>query len=129
MTAIHHLALTASDLPRSSKFYTSLLEAIGVLTVLEDEDIWGWEKEGFELLLYAAKKDLKTKSHEIYQPGFHHIAFKVSSCGMVDDAAAKMANYGGQILGGPVHFPDYPGDYYAVFGKDPDGLKLEVMCN
>jgi len=31
------------------------------------------------------------------------------------------------VLDAPAHYPEYSGDYYAVFFEDPDGMKLELV--
>lgn len=128
MSIIHHLAITASDLRASERFYDAVLAPVGFKKVLSEEEICGWESQGFELLLYAAADHLRSRKHEIYQPGFHHIAFRVGSRIEVSSVAKFICGAGGQILEGPQAYPDYPGDYFAVFFLDPDGFKLEVMC-
>lgn len=129
MTAIHHLALSASDLRKSERFYDAVLETIGFSKVLSDDEICGWEKDGFELLIYAADDGLLDRKHQIYQPGFHHLAMRVASREEVRNVSLKIADGGGVILEGPKEYPDYPGNYFAIFFVDPDGLKMEVMCS
>lgn len=128
MSSIHHLALTVSDLRASEQFYDAILGPTGFKKVLSEEEICGWESEAFELLLYAADDRLRDQKHEIYQPGFHHLAMRVSSRTEVNAVAEAIKAIGGQILEGPQEYPDYPGKYFAIFFLDPDGLKLEVMC-
>ncbi|MDP1961011.1 MAG: hypothetical protein Q8K93_02295 [Reyranella sp.] len=38
-----------------------------------------------------------------------------------------MYNPSSVILDAPADYPQYGAGYYAVFGTDPDGLKLEVV--
>ena len=35
--------------------------------------------------------------------------------------------HGIKVLDPPAHYPEYSGDYYAVFFEDPDGMKLELV--
>jgi catechol 2,3-dioxygenase-like lactoylglutathione lyase family enzyme len=44
----------------------------------------------------------------------------------VSDIEAARAFYGAEILDPPSDYDDEP-DHYAVFFRDPDGLKLEVL--
>jgi catechol 2,3-dioxygenase-like lactoylglutathione lyase family enzyme len=36
---------------------------------------------------------------------------------------------GGTIVSGPKLHPEYGPNDYAVFFKDPDGVKYEIVCN
>src|SRR5262245_41528602 len=64
------------------------------------------------------------------KPGaLHHLAFKVESKDEVDRLAAELARIGANIVDGPVLFPQHGSDYYAVFFKDPDGIKYEIVCS
>ena len=64
------------------------------------------------------------------RPGaLHHLAFKVESEAEVDRLAAEIARIGANIVDGPGLFPQHGSDYYAVFFKDPDGIKYEIVCS
>jgi catechol 2,3-dioxygenase-like lactoylglutathione lyase family enzyme len=63
------------------------------------------------------------------KPGaLHHLAFKASSRAEVDKLHAKLQEIGATIVSSPREYPDYtPAGYYAVFFKDPDGIKYEIV--
>jgi len=63
-------------------------------------------------------------------PGaLHHLAFKVESKAEVDRLAVELERIGANIVDGPCLFPQHGSDYYAVFFKDPDGIKYEIVCS
>jgi catechol 2,3-dioxygenase-like lactoylglutathione lyase family enzyme len=126
---IHHLALTAADLPRSLPFYDGLLAFFGYARTLSTPHIAAWEGPDFELLLYQAKDELRARRHALYQPGFHHLALRARDRAQVEAVHDWLAREGWTVLDAPRAYPDYPGDYYAVFFEDPDGIKLEVMVS
>lgn len=127
MSFIHHIALTAKDLEKTSIFYDGLLEFFAYKRCLTNASICGWHGDGPEILIYSANSEGINHEHKIYQPGFHHIAFKVPNCERVDDVYRWLQNSRAKILTPPQHYPAYPGKYYAVFFTDLDNLKLEVM--
>ena len=65
-------------------------------------------------------------------PGLHHLCLKAETPRMVDDvhdfldAAESCTTYSVGIICKPKLYPQYAPDYYAVFFRDPDGIKLEV---
>ncbi|WIJ26448.1 VOC family protein [Devosia sp. RR2S18] len=129
-TRIHHLALTTSDLEKAITFYVPLLSMLGYRNVLTSATLAAWELIGQpEILLYQAKGEAASRSHTLYQPGFHHLAFRVADRAIVDQIHTWLCDSGFAVLEAPRPYPDYPGNYYAVFFLDPDGLKLEIMTD
>jgi glyoxylase I family protein len=129
-TRIHHLALTTSNLVKAFTFYDPLLSTLGYRNVLNSASLAAWELKGQpEFLLYQAKGEAASRSHTLYQPGFHHLAFRVADRAIVDQIHSWLCERGLTVLEAPRTYPDYPGDYYAVFFLDLDGFKLEVMTD
>lgn len=129
-TRIHHLALTTSDLEKAMAFYDPLLSTLGYRNVLTSAAVAAWDLSGQpEILLYQAKGEAASRSHTLYQPGFHHLAFRVADRAIVDQIHSWLCERGFTVLEAPRTYPDYPGNYYAVFFLDPDGLKLQLMTN
>jgi catechol 2,3-dioxygenase-like lactoylglutathione lyase family enzyme len=129
-TRIHHLALTTSDLEKALRFYDPLLSKLGYRNVLASASLAAWELTGQpEILLYQAKGEAASRTHTLYQPGFHHLAFRVADRAIVDQIHSWLCERACTVLEAPRPYPDYPGSYYAVFFPDPDGLKLEVMTD
>jgi catechol 2,3-dioxygenase-like lactoylglutathione lyase family enzyme len=59
-------------------------------------------------------------------PGFHHFAFNVEARDQVDAFYELLLKAKAEILDAPDEY-DYEQGYYAVFFRDPNGFKLEVV--
>lgn len=127
MTLIHHLALTAAELPVSIAFYDGLLARFGCSRTHADARLAVWQRPGFELIVYAAREELRGQRHRLYQPGLHHLALRAGSRADVDAVHAWAVGAGVRVLDPPRAYPEYSPGYYAVFFHDPDGIKLEVV--
>jgi len=64
------------------------------------------------------------------KPGaLHHLAFKVDSLSEVDNAYLELQNIGAIIVSAPQIHPEYGENYYAVYFKDLENIKYEIVCN
>jgi catechol 2,3-dioxygenase-like lactoylglutathione lyase family enzyme len=124
---LHHIAMTASDLVAASLFYDSLLQIAGYERHFTHETVCAWAGSGPEILVYAAKPGLKGRPHEMYSPGFHHIALQLRQRADVDRAYEIARELGAEILDAPRDYPEYSASYYATYLLDLDGMKLEFM--
>jgi catechol 2,3-dioxygenase-like lactoylglutathione lyase family enzyme len=63
------------------------------------------------------------------KPGsLHHLAFRADSRDEVDTLYHELIAIGAKIVTAPQEYPEYsPPGYYAVFFKDPDGIKYEIV--
>lgn len=62
------------------------------------------------------------------KPGsLHHLAFQAKSKKEVDDIYPKIKAAGAQIVNTPQYFPQHGESYYALFFKDPGGIKYEIV--
>ena len=62
------------------------------------------------------------------RPGsLHHLAFKAKTNEEVDEAYEKIKQIGAEIVEVPKYFPQHGERYYAMFFKDPDGIKYEIV--
>ena len=64
------------------------------------------------------------------KPGaLHHLAFKAPSRAEVDRLHSKLKQIGATIVSPPRAYPEYtPPGYYALYFKDPEGIKYEIVC-
>ncbi|MBB5016059.1 VOC family protein [Rehaibacterium terrae] len=127
MTLVHHLALTAADLPASIAFYDGLLAHLGCRRTHADARLAVWQRPDFELIVYAARDGLREHRHRLYQPGFHHLALRAGRRDQVDAVHDWLRVHGMKVLDPPREYPQYAPGYYALFFLDPDELKLEVV--
>ncbi len=64
------------------------------------------------------------------KPGaLHHLAFKAESRAEVDRLHCELNGIGATIVSPPREYPEYtPSGYYALFFKDLEGIKYEIVC-
>lgn len=127
--AFHHIDLSVSDVAAARRVYAPVLDFLGYTLVKDRPDGCEWDLTGREP--FGASLGIRTAtsggSHDRYAPGLHHLAWRVESREAVDAAHALLVEHGIPMLDRPAHYPEYSGDYYAVFFADPDGLKLEIV--
>jgi catechol 2,3-dioxygenase-like lactoylglutathione lyase family enzyme len=127
--AFHHIDLSVSDVAAARRVYAPILDFLGYAMVKDRPDGCEWDMKGREP--FGASLGIRTAtsggSHDRYAPGLHHLAWRVESRAAVDAAHALLVEHGIPVLDPPAHYPEYFGDYYAVFFADPDGLKLEIV--
>jgi glyoxylase I family protein len=127
----HHIDLNVTDLEASKRVYGPVLEFLGYVQV-KDEGGYEWdlrigEGRGASLGLIPCDPALAGYSHRRYAPGLHHLSWRADSREDVDRLHALLVEHGIPVLDPPAHYPEYSGDYYAVFFEDPDGMKLELV--
>jgi predicted lactoylglutathione lyase len=62
------------------------------------------------------------------KPGaLHHLAFKVNTKEEVDSIYPKVLATGADIVDPPKYYPQHGEHYYALFFKDLDGIKFEIV--
>ena len=59
----------------------------------------------------------------------HHLAFAAESRAEVDRLHVELQKIGATIVAEPRVYPEYePQPYYALYFKDPEGIKYEIVC-
>jgi len=129
--AFHHIDLNVRDLAASKAVYGPVLDYLGYRCVKDEARGCEWdtgpEGSGASLGLRACDPALAGHGHERYAPGLHHLAWRAESRADVDGLYALLVERGITVLDPPAQYPEYSGDYYAVFFEDPDGMKLELV--
>jgi len=119
-----HLSFGVADLPRSIAFYDAALAPLGFVRVWTNERGAGYGTPGG-----GDKLALKIQSGPVTPPGpGFHLAFDAMSREAVDRFHAAALASGGTDEGAPGLRPHYGPSYYAAFVRDPDGHKLEAVC-
>ncbi|QCK87462.1 VOC family protein [Phreatobacter aquaticus] len=121
---ISHLSFGVADLVRSQAFYDAALAPLGVVRVWDNAKGAGYGLAGGndKLALFARPNDVSPPG-----PGFH-LAFDAPSRQAVRLFHAAALASGGRDDGGPGIRAHYGPTYYAAFVIDPDGYKLEAVC-
>lgn len=115
---IDHLQLVVRDLGASRRFYTAILDVLGV-PLGGEGDGYFWADE-----LVVSTADSEAAQGEL--TGRHHLAFQAGDHAMVDAFHAAALAHGGRDNGAPGKRPYHPG-YYAAFVLDPDGNNVEAV--
>lgn len=115
---IDHLQLVVADLDASRRFYTAVLEALGVPLGGEGPGFF-WADE-----LVVSSRDSPAAQGQL--TGRAHFAFQAGSPEAVERAYHAALAAGGRDNGEPGKRPYHPG-YYAAFVLDPDGNNVEVV--
>jgi glyoxylase I family protein len=131
---LSHVDLTVADLGQSVAFYEQVLARIGYRRPSRPRAsapptwfIFGPQRHFYSMSLFQAKLDGADRRYDRHAPGLNHLAFHVPTRRHVEDVHALLRGIGAKILRPPAEYP-YTPSYYAVFFADPDGMKLEVVC-
>ncbi|HEY5009166.1 MAG TPA: VOC family protein [Caulobacteraceae bacterium] len=118
-----HLSFGVADLARATAFYDAAMTALGYARVWTSDHGVGYGIAGGEdkLALFPRPDALAPGA------GFH-LAFDAPSQAAVDRFHAAAIAAGGTDDGPPRLRPQYSPTYYAAFVIDPDGYKLEAVC-
>jgi catechol 2,3-dioxygenase-like lactoylglutathione lyase family enzyme len=136
---IDHIQITVKDLASAVAFYDKFLPLLGF-----DPRAKGHatiEKHDFEVVEYShprlafaitsPRTAFRNDNVHRRKPGsLHHLAFRAGSREEVDRAYEALKALGANIVSAPRLYPEYkPSGYYAVFFKDPDGIKYEIVTH
>jgi len=130
--SISHIALTVSDLERSTAFYKKVFEFIGFKSVEVPEStqeamrtrLKAWVGPSYSISIRPSKGEFARRVHDRNAPGFNHLAFTAENRPDVEKLYEVLKQTGATILDAPAEYPYSPG-YFAVYFTDPDGLKFE----
>lgn len=134
---IDHIQITVKDLKVAERFYDKFLPIIGfdlkkkVNAFIKEHDFHVIEYT-HDLLAFAItspRETFKNDSINRRKPGaLHHLAFKASTRQEVDKAYEDLVRIGANIVTRPKIHPEYSQNYYAVYFKDMENIKYEIVC-
>lgn len=134
---IDHIQITVKDLDSAVIFYDKLMPLLGFdiskksSAEIEEHDFRVVEYCHPNLAFALTSPREKFKDVDVHRrrPGsLHHLAFRADSREQVDQLYAKTRNIGATIVEAPREYPEYvPKGYYALFFKDPQGIKYEIV--
>ncbi|MDG5472791.1 VOC family protein [Jeotgalibacillus sp. ET6] len=125
---IHHLEIYVSDLKQSHKYWSWLLGSLGWSPYQKWEKGFSYKCSEAYLVFVEAEEDFKEAGYHRKRIGLNHLAFHAQSKEHVDELAAEMKRRKERVLyesqypfvGGPAH--------YALYGEDPDRIKVEIVA-
>jgi catechol 2,3-dioxygenase-like lactoylglutathione lyase family enzyme len=121
---IDHISIRVGNFQKSKKFYGGLFTFLGFNILDEYADAIGWTNGKTRFWIGKADATGRKQKHRDGNIGFHHYAFQLRSRRDVNALDAYLRRQKIKIVDPAAEY--YP-DYYAVFFRDPDGLKLEGM--
>ena len=130
--SLNHLRLSVRDAAAAEAFYDPWLRLLGYEQVPRDDGGRAWGRRdpagGMQWLILTpcAPEHRAAPPHDLTAPGFHHLALNAADRAQVDAVHALLRDRAAEILDAPAEYDHEPG-YYAVFFRDPDGFKLEVV--
>jgi len=133
---IDHIQITVKNLNVAETFYDKFLAILGFDVTLKKKG--RVEKHDFDVVEYhhplllfginSPREKFKDDSIHRRKPGaLHHLAFKAELREEVDRIYLKLKEAGANIVEGPAFFPQHGESYYAVYFKDPEGIKYEIV--
>jgi catechol 2,3-dioxygenase-like lactoylglutathione lyase family enzyme len=135
---IDHIEITVSDMRTAVPFYDKLLPLLGFdlqkrsHAVIEDHEkhVVSYEHPRLGFTITSPRKAFIGEAMNRRKPGaLHHLAFRAASRDEVDRLYSQLVRIGATIVSPPREYPEYtPPGCYAVFFKDPDGIKYEIVC-
>ncbi len=133
-----HLGVNVADLRAAKRYYDTVMPLLGYSQFISATDQFAYRpadgKPGTYIFFYPALElPADEPAYSRHRPGLQHLAFMVNSRTEVDavhhKACELVAEFGGQVLHTPQHFPQYPPPYFATFWLDPWGVMLEAVCH
>jgi catechol 2,3-dioxygenase-like lactoylglutathione lyase family enzyme len=135
---IDHIQITVKDMNVAVPFYDKLLPVLGfeiqnkVSAVIEEHEfhVVEYTHPRLAFAITSPRSAFAGDTINRRKPGaLHHLAFKAESRGEVDKLHRELKAIGATIVTPPREYPEYtPPGYYALFFKDLEGIKYEIVC-
>lgn len=133
---VDHIQITVTDLRKAELFYDQLMPILGFDLRLKskgrveanDFDVIEYVHPNITIGINSPRESLKYEAVHRRRPGsLHHLAFKANSKVEVDEAHQQIKQFCTDIVNPTQLYPQHGAHYYALFFKDPCGIKLEIM--
>lgn len=136
---IDHIQITVKDMSIAVPFYDKLLPLLGfdpkkrASAVMEEHEfhVVEWQNPRLCFAITSPRTAFQRDTINRRKPGaLHHLAFKAASRSEVDRLHSELKEIGATIVSPPKEYPEYtPPGYYALFFKDLEGIKYEIVCH
>jgi catechol 2,3-dioxygenase-like lactoylglutathione lyase family enzyme len=125
--ALYHISVGISDIERTRRFYTAVLDPLGYRLMHEVKDKERITSLGWGLHFPELWTNIPLGGASP-QPGAGvHVCFHAPSSDAVDGFYRAALLAGGSDNGPPGYRAEYDAGYYAAFVFDPDRNRLEAM--
>jgi catechol 2,3-dioxygenase-like lactoylglutathione lyase family enzyme len=134
---IDHIQITVRDLVVAESFYDKLMPLLGFDP--KHRSSAAVERHEFRVVEYrhprlcfaitSPRPAFANDAVHRRRPGaLHHLAFKAGSRDEVDRLHVALIAIGAEIVSPPREYPEYtPAGYYALYFKDLEGMKYEIV--
>ena len=136
---IDHIQITVRDLSVAAAFYDRLMPLLGfdpakrVSATVSAHDFQVVEYGHPRLAFAITSPRQRFRNDRVHRrrPGaLHHLAFRVKSREEVDELHRRVEAIGAVIVSPPREYPEFtPAGYYALFFKDLEGIKYEIVTH
>ena len=136
---IDHIQITVQDMAVAVPFYDRLLPLLGfnlqskTSAVIDAHEfhVVEYSHPRLAFSITSPRSALQDQTVHRRRPGaLHHLAFRASSRAEVDRLFGELQAIGAVIVTPPREYPEYtPPGYYAVFFKDLEGNKYEIVTH
>ena len=133
---IDHINITVKDIKIAETFYDKLMPILGYnldhkhkgRVNAHDFDVIEYSHPKLIFAINSPREVFKNEIIHRRRPGaLHHIAFKANSCEEVNNLYLKIKDIGAEIVNPPQYYPQHGESYYALFFKDTEGIKYEIV--
>lgn len=135
---IDHIQITVKDMSTAMPFYDKFLPLLGFDlqnkggAVIEEHEfhVVEYTHPRLSFAISSPRGAFAGDTINRRKPGaLHHLAFKAESRAEVDRLHSELKEIGATIVSPPREYPEYtPPGYYALFFKDLEGIKYEIVC-
>lgn len=135
---IDHIEITVKDMAVAVPFYDRLLPLLGydlrnrsaAIKERHEKHVVSYEHPRLGFSITSPRAVFSGEPINRRKPGaLHHLAFKAQSRVDVDRLYVELQAIGATIVSPPKEYQEYtPTGYYALYFKDPDGIKYEIVC-
>ena len=133
---VDHIQITVKNLEKAEAFYDKLLPLIGFdlnrkgkgRVEAHDFDVIEYVHPKITLGINSPRAEFKEVDVHRRRPGsLHHLAFRAESQEEINRVYPQVVEARANIVEPPRYYPQHGENYYALFFKDPCGIKLEIM--
>ena len=133
---IDHIQITVKDLRIAEPFYDRFLPILGF--DIDKKSRGSVPEHDFNVVEYShpllifginsPRDSFKSGTIHRRKPGsIHHLAFKAETKEEVDQLYPLIKKAGAIIVDEPKFYPQHGAQYYALFFKDLEGIKYEIV--
>ena len=133
---IDHIQVTVKDIAVAEAFYDKLMPILGFdlnrkskgRVDAHEFDVIEYFHANFIFAINSPREKFKDDEIHRRKPGaLHHLAFKATSEQEIDELYPLIKETGANIVAPPQLYPQHGEHYYALFFKDTEGIKYEIV--